>query len=171
MHLRSIVFFSLVSLMPVEASPVDRAFDRAIIQFEQALPALPAELYGVDITAYRDALTLRSFQSRFWGGTVALRVRDGSSDPACDRFAAFVRYPPDDGTIALVLCPQFDTDGADTLRTLTILHEMVHVVAGPDECRAMAFAAQVEHIATGAVTPVDGYWQANGCDGSGFKLP
>ena len=71
----------------------------------------------------------------------------------------------------LVLCPQFFSDGADALRVLTVLHEMVHAVAGPDECQAMAFAARVEHAATGQFTPVDAYWQASGCEGSAYRLP
>jgi hypothetical protein len=73
--------------------------------------------------------------------------------------------------VRLTLCPQFSEEGSRELRRLTVLHEMVHVVAGPDECRAMAFAARIEHLATGSFTPVDRYWQANGCDRSGFGLP
>ncbi|KKB78670.1 hypothetical protein VW35_09090 [Devosia soli] len=171
MRLALIVFLVLSGLMPARAGVVESAFDRAIAQFEAALPKLQAELFGVDTAAYRDALTLRNFASRHWGGRVELKVREGSSDGSCARFAAFVRLPPENGTMSLILCPQFSTEGADSLRTLTILHEMVHVVAGPNECRAMAFAAEIERLSTGAVTPVDVYWQTNGCDGSGFRRP
>ena len=59
----------------------------------------------------------------------------------------------------------------DALRTLTILHELVHVVAGPNECRAMAFAARIENLASGHFTDVSRYWQANSCNNSGFRLP
>ena len=151
---------------------VDTAFSRAIDQFETALPQLPAELFGVDVPAYRDALTLRQFSSSYWGGTISLRVENGSKENAsCARFAAFVRLPPSNGQVSLILCPQFRTEGADALRRLTVLHELVHVVAGPDECRAMAFAAQIEQLAGDRVTNVDRYWQANDCDSSGFSLP
>lgn len=153
-------------------SAVDRAFESAISLFEKAYPRLGGDVFGVDSTAYRDALSLRQFASAHWGGSVALSVSlPTSTDGACGRYAAYVNIPPENGTVSLVLCPQFRNDGSDSLRRLTILHEMVHVVAGPDECRAMAFAARVEHLATGSYTPVDRYWQANGCDGGAFSLP
>lgn len=173
MRLCLIVLISVfITLSPARADMVDAAFDRAIAQFEKARPGLPAELFGVDTAAYRAALTFREFNSAYWGGTVRLRVENGGeSNASCARFAAFVRLPPDQGQLTLVLCPQFSTDGADSLRTLTILHELVHVVAGPNECRAMAFAATVEQAATGRFTDVERYWNANSCAGSGFSLP
>lgn len=165
------LFLSLFSLLPAHAAVADRAFDRAIAHFEKALTHLPQTLFGVDTAAYRDALTLRAFSSPHWGSPVQLEVREGNDEASCARFAAFVRLPPQNGTVSLILCPQFATEGADTLRTLTILHEMVHVVAGPDECRAMAFAAQIEKLATGTYTSVDRYWAANNCETSSFSLP
>lgn len=159
-------------LLPARADVIDTAFDSAIAQFETARKNLPAELFGVDVSAYRAALTFRNFDSSYWGGTVNLNVETRSeASNSCSRFAAFVRLPPTDGQVSLIFCPQFSTDGADALRRLTILHEMVHVVAGPDECRAMAFAARIEQEATGSFTPVDRYWQANDCASSGFSLP
>ena len=167
-----LLVFLLSALTPARADMVDAAFDRAISQFETARPKLPTELFGVDVGAYRAALTFRQFTSSHWGGTVTMRVENGSeTSNSCARFAAFVRLPPRDGQVSLVLCPQFSTDGADALRTLTILHELVHVVAGPNECRAMAFAAQVEQAATGRFTDVSNYWRANGCEASSFSLP
>ena len=167
-----VFLFLALSLASARADVVDTAFSRAVDQFDSALPQLPAELFGVDVSAYRDALTLRQFSSSYWGGTISLRVENGSKDNAsCARFAAFVRLPPSNGQVSLILCPQFRTEGADALRRLTVLHELVHVVAGPDECRAMAFAAQIEQLAGGRVTNVDRYWQANDCDSSGFSLP
>lgn len=151
---------------------LDRALDAAIATFEEALPRLDADGTGVDLAAYRDALTLQRFDSARWGGTTTLDlvIRD-APDGSCSRFAAFVRVPPENGVVRLVLCPQFFSDGADALRELTVLHEMVHVVAGPDECQAMAFAAAVEQAARGRFTPVDAYWRASGCEGSEFRLP
>ena len=155
-----------------EQAMLDRALDTAIATFEAAHPHLAPGEMGVDVAAYRDALTLQRFASGHWGGTVTVDIairetRTGS----CTRFAAFIRIPPENGAVRLVLCPQFFSDGADDLRVLTLLHEMVHAVAGPDECRAMAFAARVEQAAAGRFTPVDAYWQANGCADSGYKLP
>lgn len=151
---------------------LDRAQDVAIAMFEAARPHLGQSEMDVDTAAYRDALTLQRFASSHWGGTVTVDItiretRTGS----CTRFAAFMRIPPENGTVRLVLCPQFFSDGADELRVLTLLHEMVHAVAGPDECQAMAFAARVEQAAAGRFTPVDAYWLANGCAGSGYTLP
>ena len=167
-----LLVFLLSTLSPARADVVDAAFDRAISQFETARQKLPAELFGVDVAAYRAALTFRKFTSSHWGGTITMRVENGSeTNNSCSRYAAFVRLPPSDGQVSLVLCPQFSTDGADALRTLTILHELVHVVAGPNECRAMAFAAHVEQAATGRFTDVGSYWRANSCEGSGFSLP
>lgn len=151
---------------------LDAAFEAAIATFERALPKLAATEFGVDVSDYRDALTLQQFRSGVWGGevTVTPTTRDAASG-SCNRFAAFVRIPPENGVVSLVLCPQFFRDGTDALRELTILHEVVHVVAGRDECQAMAFAAQVEMAARGNFTLVDAYWQASGCAGSAYSLP
>jgi hypothetical protein len=155
-----------------DAALVERALTRATATFEAAFPHLDAIVSGVDIAAYRDALTLGQFDSAFWGSTVSVgtTIRDGATG-SCSRYAAFVRIPPENGAVSLVLCPQFFTEGADALRELTVLHEMVHVVAGSDECQAMAFAARVQQAATGTFTPVDAYWEANGCAGTRYGLP
>lgn len=151
---------------------LDQALSRAVDSFERAFPKLGASLFGVDVAAYRDALTLQQFSSQVWGQTVRVTIRtQGDEGGSCGRFAAFARVPPKDGSVPLVLCPKFFTPEADELRELTILHETVHVVAGTDECQAMAFAAEVQQAATGRFTPVDGYWQASGCEGSAFRLP
>ena len=171
--------FPIVLLLVFIATPgmaqdrtLDVAIDRAVDTFERALPKLSATEFGVDVAAYRDALTLQQFSSRHWGGSVSVDLvqRDGATG-SCGRFAAFVRVPPENGVVPLVLCPQFFTAGADGLRELTILHEMVHVVAGTNECQAMAFAAKVEMAAKRRFTPVDGYWQASGCASSKYTLP
>lgn len=151
---------------------LDAAFRTATATFERALPELGTTVVGVDVAAYRDALTLQRFNSTVWGGavTVAPTIREAATG-SCSRFAAFVRTPPENGVVSLVLCPQFFSEGADALRALTILHEMVHVVAGSDECQAMAFTARIEQAANGRFTPVEAYWRASGCEGSGFRLP
>lgn len=151
---------------------LDRALDSARAQFARALPQLEATAFGVDVAAYAKALALQAFTSGAWDGTVqvALTIRAEATGP-CTDFAAFVRMPPEDGVVPLVLCPQFFAPGADKLRALTILHEMVHVVAGRDECQAMAFAAHIEMLASGSFTPVDAYWRANHCAQSRYALP
>lgn len=155
-----------------DQAALNRALDAAIAMFETARPGLDATEVGVDVAAYRDALTLQQFGSAHWGGTVTVElIIRSTAGGSCGQFAAFARIPPENGIVSLVLCPQFFTPGADDLRRLTILHEMVHVVAGADECRAMAFAARVEQAASGRFTPVDAYWQASGCAGSRYALP
>lgn len=140
--------------------------------FSAAKAGLPAEQAGVDVVAYGQALSSGRFVSAHWGGEVLLDLHESAdNDGSCARYAAYVQLPPRDGVVRLTLCPQFSEEGSRELRRLTVLHEMVHVVAGPDECRAMAFAARIEHLATGSFTPVDRYWQANGCDRSDFSLP
>ncbi|UYN99011.1 MAG: hypothetical protein KIT02_13905 [Devosia sp.] len=168
----ALAIIGLLLTAQVRADAVTDAFDGAIAAFERARPSLAQPESGVDLSAYRDALTLRRFASNHWGGTVLLAVvNQTTANGECGRFAAFVRMPPDNGSISLVLCPQFSSAGTDGLRVLTILHELVHVVAGPDECRAMAFAARIEQAAFGQFTDVSRYWQANGCAGSRFSLP
>ncbi|NGP16862.1 hypothetical protein [Devosia aurantiaca] len=161
----------LISLTPARADVIDDALNAAASYLAAASPQMAKDEFGVDVGAYRDALTSGSFTSRHWGQSLAVDVRRSGDGGDCARFAAFVTSPPQNGAITLSLCPQFINGGTLELRTLTILHEMVHVVAGPNECRAMAFAARVEFLATGGFTPVDRYWQANGCGGSGFALP
>lgn len=164
---------ALVALTgPVRADAVDTALSDAIALFERAAPALGAAPQGVDLAAYREALTLGTFTSPFWGETLNLDLQVATrAEGACRDYAAYVRLPPREGTVPLVICPEFSTAGTRDLRRLTIVHEMVHVVAGADECRAMAFAAAVEQAALGSFTRVDAYWQAKGCAGSGFSLP
>lgn len=144
----------------------------AVDSFERALPTLAAREFDVPVGAYRDALTLQRFQSDRWGGTVSIVIETQAGESgACARYAAFTRVPPADGVVPLVLCPRFWTPGADRLRQLTILHEMVHAVAGTDECQAMAFAARIEQAASGDFTPVDAYWAASGCVETQYRLP
>ncbi|SMQ85731.1 hypothetical protein SAMN06295905_3021 [Devosia lucknowensis] len=155
-----------------QADPVTTALNDAVAAFAKARPQMGREAFGVDVAAYGDALTAGRFASAYWGGEIALDLHQSrDAGGSCGRFAAYVQLPPQDGTIRMVVCPQFSADGTAALRRLTVLHEMVHVVAGPDECRAMAFAARVEAAATGAFTPVDRYWQANNCPASAFSLP
>lgn len=170
------MLFVCLLLLPAAAqaqqSSLDAAITSAVATFEAARSRLDPGAFGVDGAAYRDALSLQRFQSARWGGAVQVQMSiSQDSGGSCGRFAAYTRFPPENGSIRLVLCPQFFTRGADALRELTILHEMVHVVAGGDECQAMAFAASVQMAASGAFTPVDGYWRANGCEGGAFRLP
>lgn len=174
-HTPLAVLLLAFSIIPVHAGDpglLNAAFDRATRTFERALPQLPRELFGVDVAQYHDGLKRLRFASTRWGGTVRVEreIRPEASG-SCGRFAAFVRVPPQDGAVRLVLCPQFFTPRADSLRELTILHEMVHVVAGTDECQAMAFAAAVQQAATGAFTPVTAYWRSSKCAGTDYNLP
>ncbi len=151
---------------------VNSALDGAIAVFEKAALRLGRETFDVDVPAYHEALTQRRFVSGYWGQTLTVSIASAkATDPGCNSFAAYVTLPPRDGVVTLVTCPQFLSPGADALRRLTILHEMVHVVAGPDECRAMAFAARLEQLALGQHTPVERYWRANNCAASSFSLP
>lgn len=151
---------------------LERAHASAITSFEQASRQSAGSLFGVDLGAYGDALRRQHFHSAYWGGEIAVDfvIRDAAGG-SCARFAAFVRLPPENDRLALVFCPQFFSPDADGLRRLTVLHEMVHVVAGPDECRAMAFAAAIEQAAHGHFTPVETYWRAHGCAASDYHLP
>ena len=155
-----------------QQSLLDQAVRDALATFERAAPSLSGVEFGVDMAAYGRALRGQTFQSAVWGGQVSVKrtIRDAATG-SCGRFAAFVRIPPENGVVSLVLCPQFFTEGADALRELTILHEMVHVVAGSSECQAMALAARIEQAAHGRFTPVGKYWAASGCEGSPYRLP
>lgn len=157
---------------PARADAISTAFNDAMAAFTAASPQLSVQLAGVDVVAYGQALSSGRFASGHWGEEIVLDLHESADNGgSCARYAAYVHLPPRDGAVRLTLCPQFSEEGTRELRRLTVLHEMVHVVAGPDECRAMAFAARIEQLATGSFTPVDRYWQANGCDSSGFSLP
>ncbi|MGV8951562.1 MAG: hypothetical protein ACOH2M_10710, partial [Cypionkella sp.] len=112
------------------------------------------------------------FASRTSGTTLDVRVaRNDSELGLCAGFAAYVTPAIEQGAMVLTICPQFFLPGADALRETTVLHEMVHVVAGPDECRAMAYTAQIQMLATGRFQPVRDYWARNKCDASRYRLP
>lgn len=155
-----------------ERVALDRALSEARTLFAAARPALDGRRFGLDLDAYAAALALEPITPSVWDGAVRvvpeIRARASGS---CQRYAAFVVMPPAAGQLRLVLCPQYFSPGADDLRRLTMLHEMVHAVAGRDECRAMALAAAIEQAASGRHTPVDAYWRANGCPDSAFRLP
>jgi hypothetical protein len=165
----------LAAVMPAAAQQQDRldaAIAAASKTFDRARPALGPMAAGVDTAAYRAALSKRRFYSTRFHAELALRyvtMRDGAG--RCPQFAAYVVPAPDNGVVTIHLCPEFFRSGADGLRETTILHELVHVVAGPDECQAMAFTAQVQLLATGTFQPVDRYWASNGCDRSAYRLP
>ena len=166
------LFLGLLLTVPARADAVTDAVNAAIAAFEAARPQLPPEVAGVDVAAYGSALNRGRFVSQYWGGEIVLDLHESAeSGGTCARYVAYVALPPRDGNVKLTFCPQFSAEGTDALRRLTILHEMVHVVAGPDECRAMVFAAHIERLATGSYTPVERYWQSNSCPGSGFSLP
>jgi hypothetical protein len=171
MRFSALIIFTLLLLIPAKADVLDAALNDATAMFEAAYPRLAEAEFGVDTLNYRNALARGAMTSSHWGEPIVLEIRRSQGGDNCARFAAFVTLPPSNGTVPLTVCPQFFNGGTGSLRALTILHEMVHVVAGPNECRAMAFAAKIEHLATGTWTPVDRYWRENGCGGSEFALP
>lgn len=174
MRLLAALVMAMLTL-PAQAQQVD-LLDQAIADatrtFERALPQLGATTMGVDNNAYRDALMARRFHSaRTDSARDVIFVIEDSAKGSCAKFAAYVAPVANSEAAHMFLCPQFFTPGADLLRETTILHEMVHVVTGTDECQAMAYTAQVQILATGSYVPVAKYWQDNGCAGSRYKLP
>lgn len=151
---------------------LDNAVAGATRTFEQAMGKLGAVTDGVDTAAYRDALKRHRFYSGQWGMELDVNfLIKSAEDRRCESFAAYVIPAIDSGAVNVVLCPKFFSSGAGALRETTILHEMVHVVAGTDECRAMAYTAQVQFIATGRFQSVVQYWDKNRCGRSAFSLP
>ncbi|HTM79170.1 MAG TPA: hypothetical protein VL133_16270 [Devosia sp.] len=151
---------------------IDDAMRAAARSFARAKPGLDAISMGVSSAEYGAALSQRRFQSSLWGRVLAVEVAvKDSGRGLCAGFAAYVTPAIEQGAVALALCPQFFSPGADALRETTMLHEMVHVVAGPDECRAMAYTAQIQMLASGAFQPVGPYWVRHKCDASGYRLP
>jgi hypothetical protein len=160
---------------PVQAQSdglIDDALRSAVRTFERAAGQLEAVSMGVSKAEYGDALTARRFASTQWGATLDVRIASNDSERGlCAGFAAYVTPAIEQGAVVLTICPRFMLPGADALRETTVLHEMVHVVAGPDECRAMAYTAQIQVLATGTFQPVRDYWTRNNCDASHFRLP
>jgi hypothetical protein len=127
---------------------------------------------GVPTREYRDALIQRRFASSLWGTALDVQVVTNASEQGlCAGFAAYVTPAIQQSAVSLVICPRFFSPGADALRETTVLHEMVHVVAGTDECQAMAFTARIQKLATGSFQPVSEYWTRNKCDASRYRLP
>lgn len=164
-------FTSMERAVAQESEMVHAALHEAAAMFDRAAGALGSQTMGVDTNAYADALKRQRFAAQDHRLQSVALVVAAPGEAECGRFAAFVRPEPGENRVTLSFCPQFFEPGADRLRVLTVLHEMVHVVAGPDECRAMAYAAEIEIRATGAFTPVDRYWRVSGCEGSAFRLP
>ena len=151
---------------------VDEALRSAVRTFQQAADRLDAVSMGVSKAEYGDALARGRFSSSLLGATLDVRVaRNDSEHGLCAGFAAYVTPAIEQGAVVLTVCPRFFLPGADALRETTVLHEMVHVVAGPDECRAMAYTAQIQVLATGTFQLVQDYWNKNNCSTSRYRLP
>ncbi|MDB5535377.1 MAG: hypothetical protein JWP26_301 [Devosia sp.] len=165
----------LGGLAPVQAGQedlVENALRAAARTFERALPQLDAVTMGVPTQEYHDALVQRRFASSLWATALDVQlVTNESEQGLCAGFAAYVTPAIQQGAVSLVICPRFFSPGADALRETTILHEMVHVVAGTDECQAMAFTARIQKLATGSFQPVSEYWTRNKCNASRYRLP
>lgn len=165
----------LFGLAPAQAQQddlIETALRAAARTFERALPRLDAVTMGVPVQEYRDALVQRRFASSLWGTALDVQLVSNESEQGlCAGFAAYVTPAIQQGAVSLVICPRFFSPGADALRETTILHEMVHVVAGTDECQAMAFTARIQKLATGSFQPVTEYWARNKCNASRYRLP
>lgn len=165
----------VTSVVPAGAQSwglLDRALADAVQTFAKAQGALGSSSMGVPTAAYAQALRQLRFVPSSGSGEVQVAFQaQGEGDKACTRFAAYVIPNPAADTITINLCPQFFDSGTDALRQTTILHEMVHVVAGPGECMAMAYTAQLQFLATGAFQPVTNYWRQSGCGSSAYRLP
>ncbi|HTN60421.1 MAG TPA: hypothetical protein VL147_02560 [Devosia sp.] len=165
------------ALLPsiVQAQPndlIEAALRAATRSFTRALPQLDAVSMGVRSAEYGAALRQRQFRSSLSGSMLDVRVEiAGSERGLCAGYAAYVTPAIAQNAMILTICPRFFSPGADGLRETTILHEMVHVVAGPDECRAMAYTAQIQLLSSGGFTPVDAYWARNNCAASAYRLP
>jgi hypothetical protein len=157
-------WLAMAGLALADGATLRRAIADAADAFLRAAPTLGTSVAGVDVARYGTALVDGTL-----AGTPIEYVFSGADDPGCSRFAAYV--VPIGQQRGVHLCPRFFSPGADGLRRLTILHELVHVVSDTNECRAMAFAAAVEQAALGRFTPVEAYWQRNGCAASAFSLP
>ena len=178
--LRSLIVLLTLALGGLWSAPaqaqqqrmLDNALAGATRTFEQAMGKLGTATEGVDTAAYRDALKRHRFYSSQWDMELEVDfLIKSAEDRRCDSFAAYVIPAIESGAVNVVLCPKFFSSGADALRETTILHEMVHVVAGTDECRAMAYTAQLQFIATGRFQSVAQYWDKNRCGRSAFSLP
>jgi hypothetical protein len=173
--LAAAVSMALLWQSPAQAQQddlVEIALRAAARTLERALPQLDAVTLGVPTDQYYDALVQRRFSSSLWNAVLDVRVVENASEQGlCAGFAAYVTPAIEQGEVTLVICPRFYAPGADALRETTMLHEMVHVVAGTNECQAMAFTARVQQLATGSFQPVSGYWARNKCDDSGYRLP
>ncbi|HWU17464.1 MAG TPA: hypothetical protein VN155_07250 [Devosia sp.] len=167
--------FLAMFALPAQAQQnalLDKAIAGATRTFERALPQMGVTTMGVDNSAYADALKSRRFHSARTGNARdVIFVIEETSKGSCAKFAAYVAPVANSEAAHMFLCPQFFTQGADLLRETTILHEMVHVVTGTDECQAMAYTAHVQMLATGSYVPVAKYWKENGCAGSRYALP
>ena len=172
----AVLFGALAACVPPAGAQgwamLDQALAGAAQSFASAQGRLGSNSMGIDTDTYSDAIGQLRFRPPGGKAEVAVlfKEQDGA-DARCARFAAYVIPAPQDGTATIHLCPQFFRSGTDALRQTTILHEMVHVVAGPDECLAMAYTAQVQVLATGSFQPVTGYWSQSGCETSSYKLP
>jgi hypothetical protein len=168
------LFLAMLAL-PAQAQQnalLDKAIAGATRTFERALPQMGAITMGVDNSAYADALKARRFSLRPHRQCTRRHLRDrGQQQRLMRQIRRLCRPVANSDAAHLFVCPQFFTPGADLLRETTILHEMVHVVNGTDECQAMAYTAHVQMLATGSYVPVAKYWKENGCAGSRYRLP
>lgn len=167
-RLLTATLFCLTTTLSASANEpmLDAALRSARDILADATPQLAASTMGVDAAAYSAAL----IDKRAPNGRLQFVIQERGNG-SCSKFAAYVGRVEGSNDTFLFLCPQFFSPGADRLRVTTLLHEVVHVVAGPDECRAMAYTAHLEMLAEKRFQPVDAYWRSNDCAASRYGLP
>lgn len=163
--------FVLAGPAVAQQDVLDRALADASATAHKASAQLGRTEFGVDTAAYLRAVQQRVFVQPD-GQIVPIHfVIEGKASGSCQKFAAYVVPVANDPGKYVFICPQFFTPGADRLRETTLLHELVHVVAGRDECQAMALTARVQYLASGSFQSVAKYWADSQCEASRYRLP
>lgn len=168
-----VLLAALALVVPAWAqqSVLDRALRDAVATAENASAGLGRSAFGVDTAAYLRALRDHVVIGADGQSVPVHFVVEQSAAGSCQKFAAYVLAVANDPGKYVFICPQFFTPGADRLRETTLLHELVHVVAGRDECQAMAFTARLQFLASGSFQPVAKYWADSQCEVSRYRLP
>lgn len=130
--------------------------------------------WNIDPEIYRSALNQGEFYAPYWSKSVKVKYVIGTNDtPLCDTSKAYVEHEELNSrelVSTLVVCPGFFTYPHMQYQAETILHELVHVVTGPDECRAFAYAYTIIYFALSEATLNERLWSHYNCDSSTYNI-
>lgn len=130
-------------------------------------------MWNIDPELYSAALNERSFYAPHWGLKVNVDyIIETERAGTCNGSYAYVSHTdtvPGEMSATVHICPYF-FEADPYVKLETVLHELVHVVTGVGECRAMAYTFALTQFGTGFASLDEAYWARHNCETSEYNI-